>query len=135
MFLQIGLQGTAQKTVTEQDTAKVVKSGTLPVLATPVLSAVMEEAAVKAVEKALPEGTTTVGGLMNLRHMAPTLPGETITAEAVLIGMKKTKLTYRVTARDSHGLIGEADHIRFIVDNHDFMEDAKERASQKLSNE
>lgn len=132
MFLQIGLQGTACKHITEKDTALEVKSGTLPVLATPVLSAVMEEAAVNAVKEALPEGTTTVGGLMNLRHVAPTLPGDTITAEAVLIGMKETKLTYRVTARDSHGLIGEADHIRFIVDNHDFMEDAKERASHMI---
>lgn len=130
MDLKIGLQASVSRKIEAKDTAEVVKSGTLPVLATPVLSAVMEEAAVKAVEKALPEGATTVGGLMNLRHMAPTLPGATVTAEAVLLGMKKTKLTFRVTARDEHGIVGEADHIRFIVDSEDFMENARERAKK-----
>ena len=53
MSITTGMKGTATKIVTENDTAKVVKSGSLPVLATPVLSALMEEAACDAVKEGL----------------------------------------------------------------------------------
>ena len=73
MSITIGMKGTATKIVTENDTAKVVKSGSLPVLATPVLSALMEEAACDAVKEGLAEGETTVGGFIGLAHKQPTL--------------------------------------------------------------
>ena len=66
MSITIRMKGTATKIVTENDTAKVVKSGSLPVLATPVLSALMEEAACDAVKEGLAEGETTVGGFIGL---------------------------------------------------------------------
>ena len=72
MSITIGMKGTATKIVTENDTAKVVKSGSLPVLATPVLSALMEEAACDAVKEGLTEGETTVGGFIGLAHKQPT---------------------------------------------------------------
>ena len=56
MEIKIGTAGTAGRTVTEKDTALAVKSGSLQVLATPVLSALMEEAAVAALAPCLPEG-------------------------------------------------------------------------------
>ena len=64
MSITTGMKGTATKIVTGNDTAKVVKSGSLPVLATPVLSALMEEAACDAVKEGLAEGETTVGGFI-----------------------------------------------------------------------
>ena len=64
MEIKIGTVGTAGRTVTEKDTALAVKSGSLQVLATPVLSALMEEAAVAALAPCLPPKQTTVGGFI-----------------------------------------------------------------------
>ena len=127
MPITIGMTGTASSIVTEKDTAKVVKSGSLPVLATPVLSALMEEAACAAIQDSLLDNETTVGGFIGLTHKAPTLPGETITATATVTAVKGKKISYHITAKDAHGEIGEADHTRFLVLADRFMEKAKER--------
>ena len=127
MTSTIGMTGTASRIVTEEDTAKVVKSGSLPVLATPVLSALMEEAACVAIEEGLAGKETTVGGFIGLTHKAPTLPGETITATATVTEVKGKKISYHITAKDSHGDIGEADHTRFLVLSDVFMKKATER--------
>ena len=71
MEIKIGTAGTASRTVTEKDTALAVKSGSLQVLATPVLSALMEEAAVAALAPCLRPKQTTVGGFIAVRHKAP----------------------------------------------------------------
>ncbi len=66
-----GITAQITRTITEKDTAEKVRSGSLPVLATPVLSAAMEEAACKALAPHLTEGETTVGGSISLIHKAP----------------------------------------------------------------
>lgn len=126
-MVTIGLTGTAERVVTANDTAAVVKSGTLPVLATPVLSAVMEEAAVAALAGSLAKGETTVGGSMNLMHLAPTLPGGKVKAEARVTEVKGRKITFAINATDDAGLIGMAQHTRFIVDGEMFMKKAAAR--------
>ena len=84
MEIKIGTAGTASRTVTEKDTALAVKSGSLQVLATPVLSALMEEAAVAALAPCLPPKQTTVGGFIAARHNAPTPVGQTVKAAATV---------------------------------------------------
>ena len=122
-----GITAQISHTVTDKETAKVVRSGSLPVLATPVLSAVMEEAACKALAPFLKREETTVGGSMNLIHKAPTLPGHTITATATVTEVKGKKISFHITAADENGDIGEADHDRFLVDSRKFMEKAEKR--------
>jgi len=70
--------------VDDTNTAIACKSGELPVLATPAMIALMENAAMKAVEDILPEGCTTVGGSVNVTHLRPTAIGHTVTAVAEL---------------------------------------------------
>ena len=82
MEIKIGIAGTASRTVTEKDTALAVGSGSLQVLATPVLSAHMEEAAVAALAPYLLPKQTTVGGFIAVRHKAPTPVGQTVKARA-----------------------------------------------------
>lgn len=125
MSITTGMKGTATKIVTENDTAKVVKSGSLPVLATPVLSALMEEAACDAVKAGLAAGETTVGGFIGLAHKQPTLIGSTVRAEATVV--KGKKITLHCLAYDEGGEIGEAEHIRFVVEAKPFMEKAGTR--------
>lgn len=117
----IGKIGTVTHSVTTKDTAKTVKSGTLDVLATPVLSALMEEAAVKAITPFLPPDETTVGGYIALTHKAPTKVGDHVTVIATVTKVDRRKIHYHITAKDTQKDIGEAEHTRFIVNSHDFM--------------
>ena len=71
MEIKEGMTGKAVLTVDTPHTARVMKSGSLDVLATPILSALMEEAACAAIAEALDEGMTTVGGSISLVHKAP----------------------------------------------------------------
>lgn len=130
MELTIGMIGTVSRKVSETDTAKAVGSGTVDVCATPVLSAVMEAAAVKAIAPALPEGTTSVGISIHLSHKAPTPVGGTVTANAVLTEIEGRRLSFRILATDEAGEIGEAEHERFLVDEATFTAKAVERGNR-----
>ena len=126
-----GITAQITRTITEEDTAEKVKSGSLPVLATPVLSAAMEEAAVKALAPFLSGHETTVGGSISLIHKAPTLPGHTITVTATVTEVRGKKISFHITASDENGDIGEADHDRFLVDRVKFMEKAEKRNERR----
>lgn len=120
-MLETGLSARSVTTVTAEKTAAAMGSGDLPVFATPAMVALMENAAMKAVAEALPEGSTTVGSEMNTTHLKPSGLGAEITATAVLTAVEGRKLTFNVGARDEGGLIGEGTHIRYVVDRTKFM--------------
>lgn len=126
-MIEKGISATLQHTVMENETAKVVKSGSLPVLATPVLSALMEEAACKALAPYLKENETTVGGFIALTHKAPTLPGHIVTVTATVTAVEGKKISFVITAADEGGETGSATHDRFLVGVDKFMERAAGR--------
>ena len=107
-----------------EHTAKHLGSGSVDVLATPMMIALMEAAAVEAVQRFLPEGWTTVGTKVEVEHMRPTPRGDVVTAEAVLAKIDGRSLDFAVTATDSAGLIGQGQHRRFIVNLEKFLEKA-----------
>ena len=119
--MEKGLKHISTTTVTAANTALTMGSGDMEVFATPAMVALMENAAMKAVAPHLPEGSTTVGAMMQTSHIKPSAPGETVTAEAVLQEVDGRKLTFRVTAYDAEGTIGEGIHIRDIVDRERFL--------------
>ena len=121
MELKKGLSSQSSVTVSAGNTAAVMGSGDLDVFATPAMVALMENAAMKAVADALPEGSTTVGAEMNVTHIKPSGLGAEITATAVLTGVEGRKLIFNVGARDAEGMIGEGVHIRYVVDREKFM--------------
>ena len=120
-MLQAGLQHTSQLTVTEAHTAIAIGSGDLPVLATPVMMALMENAAMLAVADHLPEGCTTVGGHIASSHLRPSRVGDTVTATATVTRVEGKKIEFKVEARCGDSLLGEGTHLRFIVDKEKFM--------------
>ena len=122
MELKKGLSSQSSVTVSAGNTAAVMGSGDLDVFATPAMVALMENAAMKAVADALPEGSTTVGAEKNVTHIKPSGLGAEIVATAVLTGVEGRKLTFNVGARDAEGMIGEGIHIRYAVDRRRFME-------------
>ena len=119
--MEKGLKHISTTTVTAANTALAMGSGDMEVFATPAMVALMENAAMKAVAPHLPEGSTTVGAMMQTSHIKPSAPDETVTAEAVLQEVDGRKLTFRVTAYDAEGTIGEGIHIRYIVDRERFL--------------
>ena len=121
MELKKGLSSQSLVTVSAGNTAAAMGSGDLDVFATPAMVALMENAAMKAVADALPEGSTTVGAEMNVTHIKPSGLGAEIVATAVLTGVEGRKLTFNVGARDAEGMIGEGVHVRYVVDREKFM--------------
>ncbi|MEZ0395757.1 MAG: thioesterase family protein [Anaerolineales bacterium] len=119
--LSPGLSAEIEITVTEADTAARWGSGLVPVYSTPALVGLMESAAVQALAGHLSEGQTTVGGRIDVHHLAPTPVGMRIWARAELVEVQGRQLTFHVQARDEVETIGQAIHERFIVDEGRFM--------------
>ena len=120
-MLQEGLRHTSQLTVDETVTAIAMGSGDMPVLATPAMMALMENAAMLAVADHLPEGSTTVGGHISSSHLKPSKLGDTITATATVTRVDGKKIEFKVEAYCGDTLLGEGTHLRFVVDKEKFM--------------
>lgn len=121
MMIGKGLAHTSAMVVSDADTAIALGSGDMPVLSTPALLALMENAAMLAVAPALGEGQTTVGGHIASSHLKPSKPGARVAATATLEEIDGRKLSFRVEAREGDTLIGEGTHLRFIVDRDRFL--------------
>ena len=120
--LQAGLNGTVTTVVSDKNTAQTMRSGSLPVFATPAMCALMEEAACAALVGCLEPGMGSVGVSLNITHNAPTALNSEVTATAQLTSIEGRKLTFAVVAKDEHGVIGKGTHERFIIDNEKFMD-------------
>jgi fluoroacetyl-CoA thioesterase len=119
--LTLGLAAELEHLVTDDDTAAKWGSGLVPVFSTPALVGLMEGAAVKALEGQLAPGQTTVGGHIDVRHLAATPVGMQVRARAELTAVEGRKLTFKIQAWDAVELIGEAEHERFIIDEARFL--------------
>ena len=124
-----GLTGEIEAVVTEDDTAARWGSGLVPVLGTPTLVGLMEGAAVQALEGRLPPSQTSVGGRIDVRHLAATPVGLRVRARAELVEVDGRRLLFRVEAWDEVERIGEATHERFIVGVERFIARAKAKAA------
>ena len=121
-MLEIGLKNSSSTVVTDSLTANYIGSGDMPVLATPAMIALMENAAMVAVAPHLPEGSTTVGGFISSTHLKPSKIGETITAVAEVTKVEGKKIEFKVSAYSGETLLGEGTHTRFIVERQKFMD-------------
>jgi len=114
--LQPGLVGEAHAVVQPTDLASAIGSGRLDVYGTPAMLGTIELAAVNAVDDLLPDGSTTVGTRLDVRHLAPSPLGIAVRARAELIAVEGRRLTFTVEAFDAVEKIGEGTHERAIVD-------------------
>ena len=125
--LKVGLRGEVASQVELQDTALEVGSGSLRVFATPCMVAMMEGAACEALEGLLPEGRTSVGTRLDIRHTAATPVGLEVRAEAELIQVEGRKLTFQVRAFDEKGEIGSGTHERVLISEQKFLDKTYEK--------
>jgi predicted thioesterase len=96
--MEIGSKGKSETVVTPANTAKSVGSGSLDVFATPMMVALMENAAINAV--VLPAEQTSVGTYLDVKHLAATPVGMKVWAEAILLEIDGRKLVYQIEAYD-----------------------------------
>src|SRR5574344_1417869 len=120
-MIQIGMKYDSKLTVSEQVTAQAMGSGDMPVLATPAMMALMENAAMKAVAHVLPEGCTTVGGHIESSHLKPSPLGAQVVATAEVVKVDGKKIHFKVSAHMGDTLIDEGSHLRFVVDRERFL--------------
>ncbi|MBD3415301.1 MAG: dihydrolipoamide acyltransferase [Candidatus Aminicenantes bacterium] len=119
------LSGRQSLLVEKEHTAKFLGSGSVEVLATPMMIALMENTALEAVQSYLPEEWTTVGTKVEVEHLRPTPSGEEVQAEALLVEKKDRQLVFFVTAFDRKGVIGQGSHSRYIINKQNFLSKLK----------
>jgi predicted thioesterase len=125
VHLEPGLSGKASLVVSDADTAEKMGSGSVPVLATPRLIALCEEASCRALDGIFDGSKTSVGVRVQFDHLAPLKPGTEVTAEAVLERIEGKRLTFTVAANDAAGLVGAGRVTRVVVSVDNFMEKAR----------
>ena len=114
-MLETGIKGKQELTVTTENTAKAMGSGTLDVFATPALVALAEKTCWMSVASELDEGCGSVGTKLELEHTAPTPVGMTVTCHSELVAVEGRKLTFKVTLADEKGPVGGGTHERFVI--------------------
>ena len=110
-----GLRGEGRRTVDAGNTAEALGSGDVPVLGTPAVLAVIEEAAVNAIRRQVPEGGTSVGVWVELEHLAPSKIGAEVVATAVLTAVEGRLLHFDCEVHDGGTLVARAKHRRYLV--------------------
>ena len=120
-MIETGQKHTREIIVKDSLSAETVGSGDMPVLATPMMMALMENASMLAVKDSLEEGMTTVGGHIESSHLAPTKIGEKVMATAEVTRVDGKKIFFKISAFCGETLLGEGTHLRFIVDRQKFL--------------
>lgn len=112
------------RTVTEEMSARHLGSGSVGVLATPAMVAMMEGAATLCVQPFLEQGRTTVGYIVNIRHLAPTGIGREATARATVSSVEGRRITFVVQCFEGDKKVGDGEHVRVVVESGAFLDDA-----------
>jgi fluoroacetyl-CoA thioesterase len=111
-----GLAARIELEVTEADSALALLTGDVPVLATPRLIALCEEASCLAIEGHLPAGDTTVAKRVQFDHLVPVGIGAKIWAEATLDRIEGRRLVFSLSVSEGNGLVGAGKLVRVVVD-------------------
>lgn len=128
-MLEKGIKGRQEDVVTMELTASHIGSGTVRVLATPMMIALMERTSRLSVRPYLAQGQETVGTHVDVSHVSATPVGMKVWCECELIEIDRRRLVFKVAVYDEKGLVGEGTHERFIIDVARFQaktEDKKE---------
>jgi fluoroacetyl-CoA thioesterase len=118
--VRAGMTGRHEIVVTRELTVGAHVEGMPFVYGTPMMILAMEIASGQAVTAHLPPGWATVGSEVNIRHIAPTPIGRTVTATARVVEVTGRSLMFAVEAHDGVRKIGEGTHRRGAVNPESF---------------
>ncbi len=125
--MKVGTVHEINVTVEDNMTAESMKSGSLPVLATPYMIALMEQASAELCQPFLPEGISTVGTMVNIQHLAATSLGAPVRTVATLTAFDGRKASFDVVSYDNAGEIGRGTHERFTIKVDSFIKKTADR--------
>lgn len=128
--LQVGLVLEETQEVTPERTASHVGSGSLRVYATPAMALFLERTCMALIQPHLPEGRTTVGVELKLRHLAPTPLGARVYLRAELVGIEGKRLRFEARLWDGEGPVGEGEHTRHVVETARFLARIRAKAEK-----
>jgi fluoroacetyl-CoA thioesterase len=120
-----GLSARIELTVTEADTAESLRTGRVPVLATPRLVALCEEASCEAIEGQLAENSTSVAKRLQFDHLVPVGIGGKVWAEATLDRIEGRRLVFTLSVSESAGLVAAGKLVRVVVDRATFLSNVR----------
>lgn len=127
--LKPGMIGEKKDLVTPDNTAMSYGSGGVSVYATPAMIGLMENAALTAVDPFLPEGMATVGTHLDVKHLAATPLGLTVTARAKLLEVDGRRLVFEVEAFDEKEIVGRGTHERYIINLAKFLASVEKKST------
>lgn len=117
--ITVGAKGHSTLVVAPEHLANQLKDPMLPpVLATPIMVLLMENAAFNAIRDSLEPGESALGTMVEIRHLAATPVGQRVTAEAEVTWVEGRRIGFSVSARDEVEEIGRGIHERIVVDLH-----------------
>ncbi len=128
--IPIGTIGNKETTVTDDKTAVHFGSGGIITYATPSMIALMEGAAVNAIDSLLPEGFASVGVEISVKHLAATPTGQIIKASAEVTEVEGRRVQFKLQAWDEVEQIGDGTHTRVIIDVVRFEGRLQEKSNQ-----
>jgi fluoroacetyl-CoA thioesterase len=120
-----GVHGEVEHVVSEGDTAASLHCGDVPVLGTPRVVSLCEEATIEALADLLAPGQTSVGTRVEVAHLAPVAIGSTVRASATLERSEGRRLIFSVSVTDHCGLVAAGKVTRVVVDRAHFIEKAR----------
>jgi predicted thioesterase len=133
--LKPGIHREVQLEVGRDHVATHIGGGRVLVLSTPTMIGLMEITATEAVQPYLPEGHTTVGIHVDVRHLAATPLGMRVTIRAELRAVEGRTLTFHVVAEDEKEIVSKGTHVRAIIDVAKFEEKLRRKASDRPRSE
>ena len=128
--IPIGAKGSFSLVVAPDHLANRFKDAMLPpVLATPVMIMMMENAALNAIKPYLDQGETAVGVRVDIVHQAATPEGARVTASAEVTKVDGPRIEFRIEASDGAQVIGTGTHERRVIDLAKFSERLKKTSN------
>jgi fluoroacetyl-CoA thioesterase len=122
MMLKIGMKREQTFEIREEHAAIHVGSGSVKVLATPWMIAFMERVSHRMLADHLPSGYSSVGAMVNIRHLAPTPIGNSIRVQAEVTEVNESKIKLNINAWDQKEQIGSGEHLRVVINEARFLQ-------------
>lgn len=120
-----GLSLTLEEIATQDKSAVNIGSGALEVYSTPSMIALMEKTSFMCVQQYLNEDESTVGGMVNIKHLKPTALGQRVVCNSVITEVNDKKITFQVEVHEHNLIIGLGQHTRFVINKTAFMASLK----------
>jgi fluoroacetyl-CoA thioesterase len=125
--IPIGSSGTRSLVVTRDVTVAHADETMPAVFATPMMILLMEMTAGETIQHFLPAGWISVGVVVNVKHLAATPVGATVTTKAEVVAVGDNTVTFSVEAHDGIEKIGEGTHVRATVELERFLKRVKRK--------